>query len=137
MVAFSVAPSTDPSDTHAEACLSPLDHDHLARQTVGDRALQAELLALFRREAAAILAALRQPSPAAEPARATGLVHTLCGSSRAVGFWAVGDEAERLERHLRTGVAEGPQGGGDGLALLATLVRDACRVCDRFLASSG
>jgi HPt (histidine-containing phosphotransfer) domain-containing protein len=71
----------------------PLDLVHLARQTLGDRALEREILALFRIQAQAIC---RQLAEAAEGQRAD-LAHTLKGSARAVGAWQVAERAEACE----------------------------------------
>src|SRR5688500_14857316 len=63
---------------------SVLDLDHLSRQTVGDRALEGELLALFEAQCARLrplLAAGRSPGERADAA------HTLKGSARAIGAW--------------------------------------------------
>jgi HPt (histidine-containing phosphotransfer) domain-containing protein len=71
----------------------PLDLVHLARQTLGDRALEREVLALFRIQAQAIC---RQMAEAPEAQRAD-LAHTLKGSARAVGAWRVAERAEACE----------------------------------------
>jgi hypothetical protein len=71
-----------------------VDRVHLARMTLGDARLQAEVLALFDRQAGMLLARMRQASPAAVGAFA----HTLKGSARGIGAWGVAAAAELVER---------------------------------------
>jgi HPt (histidine-containing phosphotransfer) domain-containing protein len=78
----------------------PLDLVHLARQTLGDRALEREVLALFRIQAQSIY---RQMAEAPSSHRAD-LAHTLKGSARAVGAWQVAERAEACE--LANGATE-------------------------------
>lgn len=73
----------------------PLDLAHLRRYTLGDRSLEREILGLFVDQLAVSIAALRQASSEKAWKMAT---HTLKGSSRAVGAWALGDLAEQAER---------------------------------------
>lgn len=72
----------------------PVDLIHLARQTLGDRALEREVLALFQVQARSILAQLAQ---AGEAGLRQDLAHTLKGSARAVGAWKVADASEACE----------------------------------------
>jgi Hpt domain-containing protein len=71
-----------------------IDRAHLARMTLGDRRLEAEVLALFDRQAGLLLARMRQGPPAAVGAYA----HTLKGSARGIGTWRVAEAAEAVER---------------------------------------
>jgi HPt (histidine-containing phosphotransfer) domain-containing protein len=71
-----------------------VDRAHLARMTLGDARLQAEVLALFDRQADMLRARMRQASPAAVGAFA----HTLKGSARGIGAWGVAAAAEQIER---------------------------------------
>ncbi len=71
----------------------PIDVDHLARMTLGDRSLEREVLQLFDRQAAMLLARMRQTPPAVVAACA----HTLKGSSRGIGAWRVAGAAETVE----------------------------------------
>ena len=70
-----------------------LDLVHLARMTLGDRALEAEVLALFLRQSAT----LAERAGRADETQLAALAHTLTGSARAVGAWRVANCAERLE----------------------------------------
>jgi HPt (histidine-containing phosphotransfer) domain-containing protein len=74
----------------------PIDLDHLKRMTLGDESLEREVLAMFSAQSVSLIGAL-----AALPAEAAGLVHTLKGSARAVGAFAVADAAAVLEAALK------------------------------------
>src|SRR6476619_1909844 len=76
----------------------PIDLEHLGRMTLGDAGLEREVLAMFAAQAAGLIAAL-----AAMPEDAGALVHTLKGSARAIGAFAVADAAERLEAVIGNG----------------------------------
>lgn len=73
----------------------PIDHAHLARYTMGNRPLEVEVLQLFAGQAPETMASL----VAAQDAKAWHLAaHTLKGSARAVGAWAVATAAEEAEK---------------------------------------
>lgn len=93
--------------------LTPIDHAHLARYTLGDQVLELEILDLFIDEAPRTLRRLKDlalTSPCDPKAWVAGC-HTLKGSARAVGAGDVATvaelaereselTAERVERHL-------------------------------------
>lgn len=66
--------------------------------TLGDPALEREVLAMFATQSARILGEL-----AALPADAAAHAHTLKGSARAIGAFGVADAAARLEAALSAG----------------------------------
>jgi HPt (histidine-containing phosphotransfer) domain-containing protein len=70
-----------------------IDQKHLARMTLGDRGLEREVLQLFVRQTAIMLARISGGTPALVAASA----HTLNGSARGIGAWRVAKAAERLE----------------------------------------
>jgi len=74
-------------------CAGPIDAEHLAQMTFGDRALEREVLEIFRRQAAIMLSRIG----GVEPGAASAAVHTLKGSARGIGAWRVARAAERLE----------------------------------------
>jgi HPt (histidine-containing phosphotransfer) domain-containing protein len=76
----------------------PIDIAHLRRMTLGDAALEREVLTMFSAQASRVAKAL-----AAMPADAPALAHTLKGSARAVGAFAVGDAAAHIETLIRSG----------------------------------
>jgi HPt (histidine-containing phosphotransfer) domain-containing protein len=71
----------------------PIDLVHLARMTLGERSLEREVLQLFDRQAALLIARM-QTAPAAALA---SLAHTLKGSARAIGAGSVARAAETVE----------------------------------------
>ncbi len=72
----------------------PVDLVHLAHFTMGDRALEREVLNLFRKQSALYLERLRAAPNEAVWCEAA---HTLKGSARGIGAWAVADAASQLE----------------------------------------
>jgi HPt (histidine-containing phosphotransfer) domain-containing protein len=89
----------------------PIDIDHLKRMTLGDENLEREVLAMFSAQSVNLIGAL-----AVLPAEARELVHTLKGSARAIGAFAVADAAAVLEAALT---------GGDDPAKALAELRDA------------
>jgi HPt (histidine-containing phosphotransfer) domain-containing protein len=77
-----------------------LDLEHLARMTLGERELEREVLMLFAQQSAELLARLEKL-----PREGASLAHTLKGSARGIGAFAVADAAEGLERRLRHGLS--------------------------------
>jgi HPt (histidine-containing phosphotransfer) domain-containing protein len=86
------APSLAPDDR-------PIDLVHLARTTLGDRALEREVLQLFDRQSSMLIARMRTAAPPAVAA----LAHTLKGSARGIGAWRVARAADLLELAGTTG----------------------------------
>lgn len=78
-----------------------LDLVHLSRQTLGDQALEIELLRLFDGQNAQFAARLRAPRRPDDMRARADLAHTLKGSARAVGAFALGEAAEAYEEALR------------------------------------
>ena len=76
----------------------PIDFAHLQRMTLGDAGLEQEVLAMFAAQSASLLSTL-----ATMPADAPALAHTLKGSARAIGAFAVADAAARLEAVISGG----------------------------------
>lgn len=76
----------------------PIDIAHLRRMTLGDAALEREVLTMFSMQASRLAEAL-----AALPSDALALAHTLKGSARAIGAFAVADAAAHLESLLKSG----------------------------------
>src|SRR5580692_11691947 len=74
-----------------------IDLVHLARETDGDAALEAELLALFDRQSANLLAQLAVDGDAR-----ADIAHNLRGSALAVGAGRVASAAQTLETLLNS-----------------------------------
>ena len=80
----------------------PVDLAHLARYTLGDRALESEILQLFCAQSLIYLEHLH----AAKSEQAwREAAHSLKGSAQAVGAWSVADAARAAE------IAEGSDAG--------------------------
>jgi len=73
----------------------PIDFEHLSRMTLGDPALECEVLMMFVAQSARLLDQIT-----ALPPDAASLAHTLKGSARAIGAFAVSEAAARLEATL-------------------------------------
>ena len=72
----------------------PIDRAHLRRYTLGDKALEDEVLRLFLAQLPETLAALRSAATERDWKIAA---HTLKGSSRAVGAWRIASLAQEAE----------------------------------------
>ena len=75
--------------------LSPVDLKHLRRYTLGNRALEHEVLELFLGQLPATIASLGAAGNDKDWRMAA---HTLKGSGRAVGAWRIARLAEQAER---------------------------------------
>lgn len=73
----------------------PIDLAHLSRQTMGDRALEEEVLALFAHQIAATRGQIAETTANEERYR---LAHTLKGAARGMGAFTLADCAEKIER---------------------------------------
>jgi HPt (histidine-containing phosphotransfer) domain-containing protein len=109
------APPLAPAEPAAEPAI---DFAHLARMTLGDKSLEAEVLALFDRQAVLLLARMRGAPAAAIAAFA----HTIKGSARGVGAWQVAETAEAVERAAK---ASDPADLANVLRRLAAAVETA------------
>lgn len=77
----------------------PIDVDHLQRMTLGDPGLEREVLAMFSAQAVSFLARLGKL-----PSDASAIAHTLKGSARGVGAFAVANAAADLETAIQAGL---------------------------------
>jgi len=88
-VAFST-PGGEASSTKSNR---PIDLAHLARQTMGDRALEQEVIAMFLHQAGQIGEKIAHASPD----ECRELAHRLVGSARGVGAFAIADCADEIQ----------------------------------------
>jgi len=97
----------------------PIDVEHLRRMTLGDIGLEHEVLAMFAAQSAKLLDTLDTL-----PAEAGALVHTLKGSAKAIGAFAVAEAAALLEAVLadRGDPSEALAELGDAVALARTAI---------------
>ena len=77
----------------------PLDRAHLSRMTLGDHALEGEVLQLFDRQCRMLVGRM----PDAQPACVKALAHTIDGSARGVGAWRVATAARNLQQVVDSG----------------------------------
>jgi HPt (histidine-containing phosphotransfer) domain-containing protein len=83
-------------DNSKGACPSkarPIDLVHLAKQTMGDKSLEIEVLQMFARQARACL----QDISSGEMKKVEAAAHRLKGAASAVGAFRVSETAETLE----------------------------------------
>jgi HPt (histidine-containing phosphotransfer) domain-containing protein len=80
-----------------------LDLDHLRRQTAGDRALERDLLALFKTQCARLRLLMAEEE---SPVQRADVAHKLKGSARAIGALRLASLVDRLETDLRKGDAD-------------------------------
>jgi HPt (histidine-containing phosphotransfer) domain-containing protein len=95
----------------------PIDLVHLARMTLGERSLEREVLQLFDRQAAILVARMETAPADAIPS----LAHTLKGSARAIGAGSVARAAEAVELMERAADADLRR----ALAALGTTTQEA------------
>lgn len=96
MAAVSIA--FEAPDNPGSVCPSqarPIDLVHLAGQTMGDKALEVEVLQMFARQARRAL----QDMAGADSTSVSAAAHKLKGAARAVGAFKVASAAERLEEN--------------------------------------
>jgi HPt (histidine-containing phosphotransfer) domain-containing protein len=98
--ADAAAPTDAPLPAPVETAI---DLAHLARMTLGERSLEAEVLALFDRQAALLLAHMRDCAPPA----AAAFAHTLKGSARGIGAWRIAAAADAVEMNATASDAGG------------------------------
>ncbi|ODT27829.1 MAG: hypothetical protein ABS54_05815 [Hyphomicrobium sp. SCN 65-11] len=92
---------------------TPIDWAHLSRFTLNDRALEQEVLGLFADEAPRYLARMQAAADRKDWIEAA---HTLKGSARAVGAWAIAEcaqAAEALQLSAQRQLAGGNAASGD------------------------
>lgn len=103
----------------------PIDLEHLFRMTLGDHALEREVLQLFDRQTMLLMEKIESSQAACIAAFA----HTLKGSARGIGAWQVARAADTLEIAAQSG--SGDLSGG--IRALAAAVLDARAVISDLL----
>ena len=105
----------------------PIDLEHLSRMTLGEKSLEREVLQLFDRQAAMLLARMKNGTAPAIGA----LAHTLKGSARGIGAWSVAKAADAVEQ---TAVTE-PQAVAAAVETLSARVAEVKTVIAELLRS--
>jgi HPt (histidine-containing phosphotransfer) domain-containing protein len=125
------ADAAAPTDTLPPTSVESIDLEHLARMTLGERSLEAEVLVLFERQAAILLARM----PEATPAAVAAFAHTLKGSARGIGAWRVAAAADAVEMQARSADAGGIAGA---VGRLSTAIDEAkAAIADRLQSRHG
>lgn len=73
---------------------SPIDREHLRRATLGDAALERELLAMFQSQIADARVRLAE----AEAAERGSIAHAVKGAARGLGAFEIADCAAKIEQ---------------------------------------
>ena len=106
-----VEPRVSAQESQQEPAIDLL---HLYRMTLGDHALEREVLALFDRQIDLLIARM----PSVDAAGVGALAHTLKGSARGVGAWPMARAAEAVEAASAAELAR-------AVATLAATAREA------------
>ena len=85
---------TEPAFAGAADNATAIDREHLRQMTLGDRALEREVLVLFDKQASLLVDRMRK----AEPEAVFALAHALKGSARGIGAFRVAHAAAAVER---------------------------------------
>jgi HPt (histidine-containing phosphotransfer) domain-containing protein len=100
-----------------------IDTVHLTQMTLGDEVLKREVLTLFVRQSADLVARM-----ATFPADMAAIAHTLKGSARGIGAFSAATSAERLEQAGDRGAARA------ALSELKDTISETVRAIDEILA---
>jgi len=146
-IAYRQLRSTRLARTRAHQCLArglgtsedrqtgdPVDLAYLAHFTLGNVALEREVLALFAAQMPLYLEALRGARVRKAWREAA---HSIKGSASAVGAWRLAGCAEFAERVEVDGEAAAPEGQREGAVVaVARAAEEACRFIGRRLAGA-
>jgi HPt (histidine-containing phosphotransfer) domain-containing protein len=123
-------PDEGPRERFAQAFEAPIDLVHLSRQTLGDSALEIELLRLFDHQAQQLALRLGPPFRQEEGQWRGDLAHTLKGSACAIGAFGVSRAAQAYEEGARTASSNLPAMFEDLEAVIATARAAIARLLD-------
>jgi len=111
-----------------------VDRTYLARFTLGNPALEREVLELFSAQVPLYLVRLREAATSQAWKEAA---HTIKGSAAAIGAWRLArfaEMAEKIDVEAETAVSEGHR--ADAVAAVATAIDEVCRYIARVLAAA-
>lgn len=94
MVASDFAAHNATQDTQDDGERRPIDLVHLAKQTLGDRSLENEILRLFMKQSDIYM---QRVETANDDRARFEAAHTIKGSARNIGAWIVADAAAHVE----------------------------------------
>ena len=101
-----------------------IDTAHLKQMTLGDEVLQREVLTLFVRQSADLVARMSN-----FPADMAAIAHTLKGSAQGIGAFSAAASAERLER------SSDPRAARAALSELKDAISGTVRAIDDILST--
>lgn len=108
----------------------PIDMAHLAKQTLGDRGLELEVLRMFDETARVYFGRIERATSVEELLRH---LHTLKGSAVGIGAGAIASLAAAAESELRAGVPVNPERIDD----LDMAVQECSAYIETLLAAAG
>jgi HPt (histidine-containing phosphotransfer) domain-containing protein len=94
------AAKAEPNSDNRTRTMRPVDLVHLAKQCLGDEALELEVLRLFDTTLRDYYGRLKM---AASFDDLTLVLHSIKGAAGGVGAWAVADLAKAMEHEIRSG----------------------------------
>ncbi len=109
---------------HRLAC-DAIDRAYLARFTLGNAALEREVLELFAAQAPIYLGRLREAATRRDWSEAA---HTIKGSASAIGAWRLARFAEMAEM---VDLEAGAEGREEAIAAVSTASEEVCRHIER------
>jgi HPt (histidine-containing phosphotransfer) domain-containing protein len=113
--------ATEPGDPEDRLAAEPIDRVYLARFTLGNAALEREVLELFAAQAPVYVARLREAATSKEWKEAA---HTIKGSASAIGAWRLARFAEMAER---IDLDAGAEGRAEAVAAVSTASEEVSR----------
>jgi HPt (histidine-containing phosphotransfer) domain-containing protein len=99
----------------------PIDLVHLARTTLGDPSIEAEMLEAFGSKASMLILRMQQATRSSIYAAA----QTLKGSARGIGAWCIASAAEAVELAAASGAGPELESAVDQLGVVAEETRAA------------
>ncbi|HEY5830459.1 MAG: Hpt domain-containing protein [Hyphomicrobiaceae bacterium] len=114
-------PATEPADPQGRLASEAIDRVYLARFTLGNAALEREVLELFAAQVPVYVARLGEAATSKDWKQAA---HTIKGSASAIGAWRLARFAEMAERIDLDAGAEGRQ---EAVAAVSTASEEVCR----------
>lgn len=106
MARHTASKSSDRARARAGITRGPLDMVHLAKQTLGDKGLEEEVLRLFDDASRTYFARIERSTNVDE---LMGHLHTLSAAAAGVGARAIADLARMAEEELRDGKPVNPE----------------------------
>jgi histidine phosphotransfer protein HptB len=114
---------------------SPIDLEHLAQLSEGDRDFEEELLMLYLQDTTEQLTRLKTAAIAQDWQTLHQTAHHIKGASGNVGAPAIADIAAQLEQHTKQGILESTAAITELIAELETAYAIACSYIAELIAN--